>query len=121
MGPLFCRLGCRTADHFRTRPCAHSYGTTMSATKSYFEDALVMDEELTQHDGIAIAATTGNWNSRRRNGHIIGACWQSAAVSRLQAPLMQAVKAAPCRPPLGHVRLMATIMGIAARTERKRS
>jgi hypothetical protein len=51
-----------------------------------------MDEELTQHDGIAIAATTGNWNSRRRNGHIIGACWQSAAVSRLQAPLMQAVR-----------------------------
>ena len=44
----------------------------MSATKSYFEGVLVMDEELTQHDGIAIAATTGNWNSQRGNGHIIG-------------------------------------------------
>jgi hypothetical protein len=29
----------------------------MSATKSYFEAALVVDEKFTQHDGIAIAAT----------------------------------------------------------------
>jgi len=71
----------------------------MSATKSYSEGVLVMGEELTQQDGIAIAATTGNWNSRRWNGHIIGfvgrqllqgsadagcraARWESAQVAR---------------------------------------
>jgi hypothetical protein len=67
----------------------------MSATKSYFEGALVMNEELTQHDGIAIAATTGNWNSRRGNGHIIGLVGSQLQCAGYKAPLMQAVKAVP--------------------------
>ena len=65
------------------------YGTTMSASKSYFEGALT-DEELTQHDGIAIAAT-GNWDSRRGNGCIIGLVGSQLQCAGYKAPLMQAV------------------------------